>query len=136
VSGGSFGAYAAVTPFRATDFPELSFDYRIQPGVQVNLYVYANRQWHAVQLCADEPESGATPLLGRIEGVQRDEQWHHAKFDLLSPLKGLYPELKMFTVKYVAFAAPEESYARCGIGGNHRGATYWVDNFGIGAPTP
>jgi hypothetical protein len=34
-------------------------------------------------------------------------------------------------VKYVAFAAPEESYVRCGIGANRRGATYWVDNFRI-----
>ena len=136
VSGGAFGVYAVVTPFRATDFPKLSFDYRIASGVQVNLYLYANRQWHAIQFCADEPESASTPLLGRIEGVQCDDQWHHAEFDLLSPLKALYPELKTFTVKYVALAAPGESYVRCGIGGNQHGATYWVDNFRIGPATP
>ncbi len=136
VSGGSFGVYAVVTPFRATECPELSFDYRIPAGVQVNLYVYANRQWHAIQLCAEEPESASTPLLGRVEGVECDDRWHHARFDLLSPLAALYPELKTFTVKYVALAAPEESYVRCGIGGNHRGATYWVDSFRIGAATP
>jgi len=132
VSGGSFGAYAVVTPFRATDSPKLSFDYRLPPGVRVNLYLYLNDRWHAITLTTEEPPSSATTILGRLEGIQADDKWHHAEFDLLTPLQALYPQLKAFTVKYVAVAAPEESYVRCGIGGNGRGARFWIDNFAVG----
>jgi hypothetical protein len=135
ISGGSFGAYAVVTPFRATDFPKLSFDYRLPPGVHVNLYLYLNDRWHAITLTAEEPPSTATTVLGRLEGVQADDKWHHAEFDLLTPLQALYPQLKAFTVKYVAVAAPEESYVRCGMGGNARGARFWLDNFAVGPRT-
>jgi hypothetical protein len=131
VSGGPLGVYAVTTPFRATDFRKLSFDYRIPPGVAVNVYLYAGGTWHAIRLCADEPQPGGTPLLGAIEGVQCDDAWHHAEFDLFTPLAAMHPASPVLTVKYVAFAAPEESYVRCGIGANRRGATYWVDNFRI-----
>jgi hypothetical protein len=83
-------------------------------------------------LNAEEPPSSATTLLGRLANVQADDKWHHAEFDLLAPLQTLDPQLKAFTVKYLAFAAPEESYLRCGIGGNGRGARFWVDNFRVG----
>ncbi|HJN18054.1 MAG TPA: hypothetical protein QGH10_21320, partial [Armatimonadota bacterium] len=65
-------------------------------------------------------------------GILADDQWHHAEFDIATPLSALYPESKTLEVKYIAFAAPEESYLRCGLGGNGRGATYWLDNFRIG----
>jgi hypothetical protein len=132
VSGGPLGAYAVATPFRATDMRRLSFDYRIPPGVAVNLYAYAANTWHAIRLSAEEPSIGGAVLLGTIDGVQTDDTWRHAEFDLLPPLAALHPESPVLTVKYVAFAAPEESYVRCGIGANRRGATYWVDNFRLG----
>ncbi|MGQ9732284.1 MAG: hypothetical protein ACUVX8_13560 [Candidatus Zipacnadales bacterium] len=132
VSGGSLGVYASVTPFRAVEWPKLSFDYRVPPGIATNIYVYASRQWHAIQFTAEEPTVSATPLLGTIPDVKCDDSWHHAEFDLHTPLATMHPESKVLEVKYVAFAAPEESYVRCGIGGNHRGATYWIDNFRIG----
>ena len=46
-----------------------------------------------------------------------DNEWHHAEFDLLTPLQAMHPESKAVEVKYVALGAPEESYVRCGIGG-------------------
>jgi hypothetical protein len=45
----------------------------------------------------------------------------------------MHPESKAVEVKYVALGAPEESYVRCGIGGNGRGTSYWIDNFRIDA---
>ena len=53
-------------------------------------------------------------------------------FDLMAPLQRLYPELQTLTVKYIAFGAPQESYVRCGIGGNFAGSAYWIDNFRVG----
>jgi hypothetical protein len=63
--------------------------------------------------------------------VACDDAWHHATFDLLPPLAALHPDLPVISVKYIAFAAPEESYVRCGIGANRRGATFWMDNFRV-----
>ena len=131
VSGGPLGAYAVVTPFRAADFRRISFDYRIPPDVKVNVYLYAGGMWHAIRLAAEEPAVGGAPLIGTIEGVECDDTWRHAQFDLYTPLAALHPESPVLTVKYVAFAAPEESYVRCGIGANPRGATYWIDNFRV-----
>jgi hypothetical protein len=131
VSGAPLGVYAVATPFRTSDLRRLSFDYRIPPGVAVNVYAYAGGAWHAIRLCADEPPVGGTPTLGAIE-VKCDDAWHHAEFDLATPLAALHPEAPVLTVKYIAFAAPEESYVRCGIGANRRGATYWIDNFRVG----
>jgi len=132
LSGGPFGVYAVTGAFRAPDFRKLSFDYRVPPGVAVNLYVYAGRQWHALRFTADEPAVGGATLLGALDGIQCDDAWHHAEFDLFPALAALHPESPVLTVKYVAFAAPEESYVRCGLGGNQRGATYWIDNFRVG----
>jgi hypothetical protein len=131
ISGGSLGVYATTTPFRLTDAHRLSFDYRLPPGVAVNAYIYAGRQWHAIRLSAEEPAVGGPPVLGAIEGVACDDAWHHATFDLLPPLAALHPDLPVISVKYIAFAAPEESYVRCGIGANRRGATFWMDNFRV-----
>ncbi|MBM3501028.1 MAG: hypothetical protein FJX74_20440, partial [Armatimonadetes bacterium] len=120
VSGGPMGAYTVVTPFRATDYRTLSFDYRIPPGVAVNVYLHCSGTWHAIRLGADEPTVGGAPLLGAISGVQCDDTWRHAELDFFTPLAALHPESPVLTVRYVAFAAPEESYVRCGIGGNRR----------------
>lgn len=131
VSGGAMGVYAVTTPFRVTDAHKLSFDYRLPPGVGVNVYVHAAGSWHSIRVSAEEPQESAVPQLGAISNVVCDGSWHHAEFDLLGPLTAMHPQSPVLNVRYVAFAAPEESYLRCGIGGNHRGATYWIDNFRI-----
>lgn len=65
-------------------------------------------------------------MLGQIAGIQADNQWHRARFDLLSALKNAgLPS----TVQSIAFAAPDRDYLRSGIGGNHLGAAYEVANF-------
>ena len=136
VEGGPFAVYAVTTPFRLADWSQLSFDYRLPPDVKVNLYLYVNGRWHAVGLTATQEPWDGVPVLSQVPGVEADGEWHHAQVDLLGPLTQMYPLFKAFVVKYVALSAPDESYVRCGLGGNHRGAHFWVDNFRIGPPTP
>jgi hypothetical protein len=64
--------------------------------------------------------------IGRISDVANDGQWHTAQFDLLTALRKANLGTR---VEALAFAAPDREYLRCGIGGNHQGATYWISNF-------
>ncbi len=65
-------------------------------------------------------------VLGQIADVKADRQWHHAQFDLLSALR----QANLGTaVQEIAFAAPNQDYVLCGLGGNHLGASYEIANF-------
>ena len=127
--GGPMVAYALVGGFRASDWPHLSFDYRMPPEVKVDVYLYLGDAWHAVRLTGNTPDSGSVRVLGDFPDVRADGQWHHAEFDLLPPLQRLYPQRQTFQVDYLAFASPDERYLRCGIGGNPMAAAYWLDEF-------
>lgn len=130
--GGQFTAYAVTTPFSAEDWPLLSFDYRMTPETRLSLYLQVNGRWHAVQLTAEQFEWDGVPVLADVADAQADGRWRHAEIDLLEALQAVYPQESSFTVTEVVLSPPWESYVRCGIGGNHRGATVWIDNFRIG----
>ena len=130
--GGQFTVYPVTTPFRASEWPLLSFDYRLTPDVKVNLYLYTDGAWHAVKLTADEPEADGVVTLGSVPNLQTDGKWHHVEVDLLGLLQAHYPQFRIFQVKELVLCPPWESYTRCGMGGNERGAQYWIDNFRVG----
>jgi hypothetical protein len=132
--GGPFSVYAVTTPFRVADWPVLSFHYRLTPDVKLNLYFYIYGQWHVLEFTAEQFPRDGMPVIGGVPDVQADGEWHHAEVNLLEPLREMYPHLEVFAVQYVSVSPPWESYVRCGIGGNGRGAQYWIDNFRIGPP--
>lgn len=132
--GGPFAVYAVTTPFRISEWPVLSFDYRLAPEAKLNIYFLVNGQWHALKLTAEQFPWDRVPVIGEVPKVQADGQWHHAEFNLLNPLRQLHPQLSAFVARQVVLSPPWESYVRCGIGGNARGTQYWIDNFSI-APT-
>jgi hypothetical protein len=127
--GGPMGAYALAEGFRASRWPRLQFDYRIPPGIKVDVYLHIGGVWHAVRLTGRTPETGTVKLLGDFPDVQADGTWQHAEFDLLPALQRIYPQRQVFPVDYLAFASPDERYLRCGLGGNPMGAAYWIDEF-------
>jgi hypothetical protein len=130
--GGQFTVYPVTTAFRASEWPILSFDYRLTPDLKLNLYLYVNGAWHALRLTADEAEAVGVVPIGSIPNVQADGKWHHAAVDLLALLQAHYPQFKVFQVKELVLCPPWESYTRCGMSGNPRGAQYWIDNFRVG----
>jgi hypothetical protein len=130
--GGHFTVYPVTAPFRISDFPVLSFDYRLDPDVKLSFYFYTNGQWHALKLTADQLPGDDVLAIGEVPDVQADGRWHHAEVNLLELMQQVYPQFKVFQVNQLALCPPWESYARCGIGGNGRGARYWIDNFRIG----
>jgi len=130
--GGPFTVYPVTTPFRISDFPVLSFDYRLTPDVKLNLYFYTNGEWHALKLTAEQFPGDGVVVIGEVPDLQADGRWHHAEVNLFDLMQRAYPQFKVFQVKQFALSPPWESYTRCGIGGNHRGTQYWVDNFRLG----
>lgn len=103
----------------------LSFDYRAPSNVKLNLYALVANQWREIAWTggASTPESNQ-PTLGQIENVVSDGAWHTARFDLSAALarNGLSGN----TVEALAFAAPARDYLRQGLGGNARGAKFWL----------
>ncbi len=152
-SGGDWTAYISRQPFDAAQKPVLSFDYRVPADVKVNLYVKVEDRWREIVFTGVAPvplrgsnvafngqvvapsmvsgnETDASVRIGSFSNVQADGKWHHASIDLLSALKA--PNLSA-TVQEIALAAPDQGYLRCGIGGNHAGATYWIANLNASA---
>ena len=158
-SGGDWTTYVSRQPYDAKARPMLNFDYRIGTDALVNLYVKTGNRWREIGFTGngvvapvesnnddafapfdnvDRPAitAGFSPLpakpvdssvvLGQIADVKADEQWHRAQFDLLSALKRANLDT---TVQEIAFAAPNEDYILCGLGGNHLGASYEIANF-------
>jgi len=146
-SGGDWTAYISRQPFDAAQKPVLSFDYRVPGDVKVNLYLKVEDRWREVVFTGDTPLASDGPAnqrvtkfgvlpagpsevdssvrIGAFANVQADGKWHRASIDLLSALKAANMST---TVQEIALAAPDQGYLRCGLGGNHAGATYWIAN--------
>ena len=131
--GGPFTVYPVTTPFRAGEWSELSFDYRLDPDVRLTLYLYTNGAWHAVELTNRDPQGNDVVAIGSAD-LLADGKWHRATIDLGAMLRAKYPALKLFQVSRMALCPPWYSYVRCGMGGNRRGCRYWIDNFRVGPP--
>jgi hypothetical protein len=146
-SGGDFTVWATQTPFDAEQFPTLRFDYKIPANVRVNVYAKVDGFWREIGLTATRdvlqnyvprlapprplPTLTNGLIIGRIENVVADNQWHAAEFDLLAAIRRA--GLNTTIVEELAFASPTEPYLRCGFGGNHFGATYHLDNLRLEA---
>lgn len=146
-SGGDWTAYASRQPFDASEKPFLGFDYRVPADVKVNLYVKVEDRWREIVFTGgystasvgnvangavierkgslDSTQIDTSVCIGALEKTQADGKWHHASIDLASALRKANLST---TVQEIALAAPDQSYLRCGIGGNHEGAAYWIAN--------
>ncbi len=125
-SGGDWTLYATRAPFIASGSRRtLSFSYRATPDVKVNLYALVANSWREIAWTGGKarPEDNQ-PTLGAIAGVQSDGKWHTARFDLAAALEksGLNGQ----KIEALAFSSPSREYLRQGLGGNARGATYWL----------
>ncbi|HEX8550116.1 MAG TPA: hypothetical protein VF681_01040 [Abditibacteriaceae bacterium] len=148
-SGGDWTVYLTKAPFDAREKPILSWRYKVGPRVLVNLYALVENKWREIAWTGDavklplrtaealvpdssDPGMGlggdvyAGTRIGAIEKVQSDNSWHEARFDLATALKNAGLSTK---VQALAFSAPDKDYLRCGIGGNHFGASYEIADF-------
>ena len=155
-TGGDFAIAPPLPAFDAMQLQRLSFDYRLDPDVRINLYLRAFDKWHVVGLTAPtgpafHAVSESRTISGRITATaglqleqppptmlgsipaEPDGKWHQTAFDLLGALQGLYPGETQFAIEDLHFANwSNDGYLQCGFGGNRRGSAYWIDNLFLG----
>ncbi|HUT35130.1 MAG TPA: hypothetical protein VNE39_16685 [Planctomycetota bacterium] len=121
--GRYFGFYAYKSAFDAAKHPILSFDYRIPPGLAINLHVSYSGSWHAIKLTSP---STYYPVVGEFPAVS-DDKWHHAEIDLRTVLKARSSASGKMPIAHVLFADFGGHTTRPGL-------KVYIDNFAIGAP--
>jgi hypothetical protein len=135
VSGGNYGAMAVEDKLDAHDYSGLSFDYRLPPEAKVNLYLTSHDRRLEIQFSGRQDPAPRATMIGRIEGVKADNQWHHAEFDLLGALESsLGPSVTPIFQNLHFGNFNNGDYLGAGFGGNPAGCTYYIDNFYLGTP--
>jgi hypothetical protein len=80
VCGSTFNVDLGVPAFALGRYPRLAFDYRVDAYAQCDfMFRFLGQQWTLG--FTDGDEAGGM-LMGNIEGVVRDNAWHHAEVDL------------------------------------------------------
>jgi len=85
-AGGAMAVTAWAEEYSADRYPILSFDYKFDPGVRLDLMVFMDDQWYAIGLT----DKGGQ-LLDAVPGAVADGRWHHATIDLASVLRRQQP---------------------------------------------
>jgi hypothetical protein len=137
----SGGTFAATVPLAGCDPARsaLRFDYRVGPGVKVNLYLKVRGWWYAVGFTAPDAKCWRAPRIGQFENVRADGTWHSTSFalpqaltsrKLVTPEGGVGPGPPLLEDAFLGFWS-DDAYAVCGFGHNPAGATYFLDNFEV-----
>ncbi len=75
--GGHMQALITSRGFPADRFPMISFDYRFDEDLKLDLMLYMNGRWWPVRMTGDG--NGA---IGRIRGMRADGEWRHASVNI------------------------------------------------------
>jgi len=116
---------AAIT--HAANVHELSFDYRLDPDVRINLYVRVDDQYYFIHMNGPDEESPFYRRLGELD-IHADGMWHRAAFPLGDALRNLG---KDGPVQLIAFGNLHRGALQMGLGGNGPDCAYYLDNFRI-----
>jgi len=146
VRGGGPFAVASVRPCDVRSL--VSFDFRAESGVRVDLYLepdsleFGRAGPFRVRLTGPECENERHPVLGG-PFARSDGLWHSVRLDLgrlfeayrASRAGAGPPEPSTVTPVFACLEEGErDEYLPAGIGGNARGARYWVSGFRIDDP--
>lgn len=113
-----YSTFARFTPFDASEYPRVCFDYCLEPGAQTWWLVRIdNTNW---EVGFSNPPRGSRNI-GQIEGVQADGQWHRAELDLMKMLQARPEPGVDFVVEHLATF-------------NSGSQGRWFDNFSISSP--
>lgn len=118
-AGGPMAISAWAEEFSVDRYPILSFDYKLDPGVRLDLLVLTQAGWQAIGFTDKDGE-----VLDAIPGAVADGRWHHATVDLAAVLRR-QQRGGALTVEQVVFADR-------GKMNNAAGAVARFDNFVIG----
>ncbi|HEY0072547.1 MAG TPA: PA14 domain-containing protein [Abditibacteriaceae bacterium] len=134
--GGEFAVAAQIEPFDVFKTPRLSFDVRVTPRTEVNLYIKARDTLHAVRLsgASAENERDGVKSIGKA-AVAADEKWHRVNLDLSALLKAIYPDASELKVDEIFLGnLTRDWYRQLGFGINAPGSEYQVRGFSLRSP--
>ncbi len=135
-SGGTFAATIYEGEFDVAKFGKLAFDYKLSAGVKVNLYLTVDEQLYEIVFAGRSRPAPRARILGHIDPVQADNQWHRAHFDLLGHLQVALGRWDNIQAKDLFLGNLNDTeYLRAGFGGNHTGTDYYLDNFALATPS-
>lgn len=120
--GGLFGVSLGVTPFEASRYPILEFDYRVPPELRVDLIVEVDGSRRVIKFTDNDQ---TWPVIGRIDTV-RDNEWHRATVDLGGLLERAFRRPAPLVVTDLAFATS-------GWPGVRENTRWWLDNIRLSA---
>jgi len=107
---------------------ELAFDYRIEPGCLINLYLNVKSRPLFIRLTGPDASDLGMTCIGAIEDMQADGEWHTASFPLGVALRRMFPKAEMLQIGKLTFGNLHPGYLRAGFGGNRGGTAYYLDN--------
>ncbi len=122
VTASTFSLYPP-SPLDAANFPVLTFAYRADDRVRVDLHFIWEKKRYSVRfLDRDNPDTRVATLAD----VKADNQWHIATLNLLESLQKARPDATDFNLTQLQISD-------AGWTGNARGVQWWLDDW---RPTP
>ncbi|MHB8996555.1 MAG: hypothetical protein ACYC63_15020 [Armatimonadota bacterium] len=115
--GGLFGVSLGVTPFEASRYPVLEFDYRASADLRVDLIVEVDGRRRVIKFTDNDQ---TWPVIGRV-GAVADDRWHRATIDLHGMLARAFGRSAPLAITNLAFASS-------GWPGNRESTRWWLDN--------
>lgn len=134
--GGDFANYVRRSSFDSRQYPVVCFDYKAPIGLKLNLIAYVNGMWKEI-VFTDDPKTVETfeedlyRTIGWIEGVEADNTWRHAEFNIYNMLKNDDPNQNEYMVEELFFADYDlPGWMELIMGGeNPEGLVWYADNF-------
>jgi hypothetical protein len=130
---GNFACNVVTTPFDVLEYPLVAFDYKIPKNTSVDLYMSVEGRWYEVGITnnADPYRYKDVNIasLGRIPGIEIDDEWHHAQFDLQALLRARTGKTRVDRIIIADWKV--SGYMKLNFGVNTKGAAACFDNFTI-----
>lgn len=103
-------------------YPMLHFDYKADPGVNVDLQAQVLGEWYTIRFLGDgKPGDEGGKEAGSIASIKTNGQWNHASVNLRDCLERAAPRLPVRIISQIRFNAHGQAGAK-------RGASLWLDN--------
>lgn len=125
------------TPYNASQYPIISFDYRLPDDYVPDLYVKSGGTWWQLSLGANVPVDTAYFKNMDAPKLENDGEWHHYSVDIAALLQKAEAQTSPIQVDEIVLGQFEK-HAYMQVEAVDSGATdsaYYIDNFAALAPT-
>ncbi|MCW8129660.1 MAG: PDZ domain-containing protein [Planctomycetota bacterium] len=103
-------------------YPILHFDYKSDPGVNVDVQAQVLGEWYTIRFLGDgKPGDEGGREAGSIASIKANGQWNHASVNLRDCIERAVPRLPVRIISQIRLSAHGQAGAK-------RGASLWIDN--------